>query len=231
LLFISRYYLKNYHTSVNIPAFLFQCCQIYLPTSSIVTLLLFHANCMHALTLYPCIVTSFLLLSVIKAINDNEFQIYLNTCITRLIHNTPDLSHYHTPITINNLSILMFRVVFCDILPCKMIVERRFRGAYCLHHQTSVDNNFTRHYIPEDNSEHHTRRRENLKSQNLSIFLSHGFDINAALPNICIHIALRPLPDSIQFLYFLYTPSHLDVSILLLLGSLAFNLLLQTRYG
>jgi hypothetical protein len=33
--------------------------------------------------------------------------------------------------------------------------------------ETSVDNNFTRQYIPEDNSEHHTRRRENLKS--------HGF--------------------------------------------------------
>jgi hypothetical protein len=31
--------------------------------------------------------------------------------------------------------------------------------------ETSVDNIFTRQYIPEDNSEHHTRRRENLKSQ------------------------------------------------------------------
>jgi hypothetical protein len=30
--------------------------------------------------------------------------------------------------------------------------------------ETSVDNNFTRQYIPEDNSEHHTRHRENLKS-------------------------------------------------------------------
>jgi hypothetical protein len=30
--------------------------------------------------------------------------------------------------------------------------------------ETSVDNNSTRQYIPEDNSEHHTRRRENLKS-------------------------------------------------------------------
>jgi hypothetical protein len=30
--------------------------------------------------------------------------------------------------------------------------------------ETSIDNNFTRQYIPEDNSEHHTRRRENLKS-------------------------------------------------------------------
>jgi hypothetical protein len=32
--------------------------------------------------------------------------------------------------------------------------------------ETSVDNYFTRQYIPEDNSEHHTRRRENLKSHN-----------------------------------------------------------------
>jgi hypothetical protein len=50
---------------------------------------------------------------------------------------------------------MMFRVVFWDILPCKMIVDRRFRGAYWLHHQgTSVDNHFTREYIPEDTSEH-----------------------------------------------------------------------------
>jgi hypothetical protein len=60
---------------------------------------------------------------------------------------------------------MMFRVIFWDILPCKMIVDRRFRGAYCLHHQgwmmeavrtseTSFDNHFTRQYIPEDKSEH-----------------------------------------------------------------------------
>jgi hypothetical protein len=30
--------------------------------------------------------------------------------------------------------------------------------------ETSVDNYFTRQYNPEDGSEHHTRRRENLKS-------------------------------------------------------------------
>jgi hypothetical protein len=30
--------------------------------------------------------------------------------------------------------------------------------------ETSVDNQFTRQYNPEDSSEHHTRRRENLKS-------------------------------------------------------------------
>jgi hypothetical protein len=43
-----------------------------------------------------------------------------------------------------------FRIVFWDVLPCKII----------------VDNYFTRKYIPEYNSELHTRRRENLKSQN-----------------------------------------------------------------
>jgi hypothetical protein len=30
--------------------------------------------------------------------------------------------------------------------------------------ETLVNNYFTWQYIPEDNSEHHTRRRENLKS-------------------------------------------------------------------
>jgi hypothetical protein len=30
--------------------------------------------------------------------------------------------------------------------------------------EKSVYNHFTRHYIPEDNSEHHTRHHENLKS-------------------------------------------------------------------
>jgi hypothetical protein len=30
---------------------------------------------------------------------------------------------------------MMFRIVFWDVLPCKIIVYRRFRGAYCLHHQ------------------------------------------------------------------------------------------------
>jgi hypothetical protein len=30
--------------------------------------------------------------------------------------------------------------------------------------ETSVDNHSTRQYNPEDSSEHHTRRRENLKS-------------------------------------------------------------------
>jgi hypothetical protein len=35
--------------------------------------------------------------------------------------------------------------------------------------ETSVDNYFTRQYIPEDNSELHTRRRENLKSHTKNV--------------------------------------------------------------
>jgi hypothetical protein len=37
--------------------------------------------------------------------------------------------------------------------------------------ETSVDNHFTRQYNPEDSSEHHTRRRENLKSHDNSRYL------------------------------------------------------------
>jgi hypothetical protein len=61
---------------------------------------------------------------------------------------------------------MKFRIVFWDVLPCKIIVDRRFIGTYCLHHQgsnlmmeavrtseTSVDNYFTRQYIPDENSE------------------------------------------------------------------------------
>jgi hypothetical protein len=33
--------------------------------------------------------------------------------------------------------------------------------------ETSVDNHFTRQYNPEDSSEHHTSRRENLKSHEM----------------------------------------------------------------
>jgi hypothetical protein len=43
---------------------------------------------------------------------------------------------------------MMFRIVFWDILPCKMII-----GAIRTS-EKSVDNNFTWQYIPEDNSEH-----------------------------------------------------------------------------
>jgi hypothetical protein len=40
--------------------------------------------------------------------------------------------------------------------------------------KTSVDNHFTRQYTPEDNSEHHTRRLENLKSHMVFLVISYG---------------------------------------------------------
>jgi hypothetical protein len=49
---------------------------------------------------------------------------------------------------------MMVRAVFWVILPCKMI----------------VDNHFTRQCNPEDSSEHHTRRRENLKSHTANLY-------------------------------------------------------------
>jgi hypothetical protein len=54
---------------------------------------------------------------------------------------------------------IMFRIVFWDVLPSSLMMEAVRTS------ETSVDNHFTRQYIPEDNSQHHTRRRENLKSQ------------------------------------------------------------------
>jgi hypothetical protein len=44
---------------------------------------------------------------------------------------------------------MMFRVVLWDILPSSLMMEAVRTS------ETSVDNQFTRQYIPEDNSEHH----------------------------------------------------------------------------
>jgi hypothetical protein len=64
--------------------------------------------------------------------------------------------------------------------------------------ETSVDNNFTRQYIPEDNSEHHTRRRENLKSHKnlvtsvkLNLYVSSDTHIAGVDLNILHHITVK----------------------------------------
>jgi hypothetical protein len=41
--------------------------------------------------------------------------------------------HVHVRFQVLTAASMMFRAVFWVILPCKMIVDRRFRGAYCLH--------------------------------------------------------------------------------------------------
>jgi hypothetical protein len=48
---------------------------------------------------------------------------------------------------------MKFRIVFWDVLPCKIIVDRRFRGTSARTFETSVDNYFIRQYISEDNCE------------------------------------------------------------------------------
>jgi hypothetical protein len=71
-----------------------------------------------------------------------------------------------------------------------MIVYRRFRGdddsslmmEAVRTSETSVGNHFTRQYIPEDNSEHHTRRRENLKSHINIKWLSAAYTLLLMLP-------------------------------------------------
>jgi hypothetical protein len=57
---------------------------------------------------------------------------------------------------------MKFTFVFWDVLPCKLIVDRRFRLLPLLMKaartsETSVDNYFTRQYIPEDKSERTAR--------------------------------------------------------------------------
>jgi hypothetical protein len=75
----------------------------------------------------------------------------------------------------------MFRIVFWDVLSCKMI----------------VDHHFTRQYIPEDNSEHHTRCRENLKSHIGKLMIAQDF--------IILYLA-SPSPSPIR-----HSPGLLDL--------------------
>jgi hypothetical protein len=63
--------------------------------------------------------------------------------------------------------------------------------------ETSVDNHFTRQYIPEDSSEHHTRRRENLKSHDCAL---HGdklylYSFYFKFPRECNSVVLTSLSN------------------------------------
>jgi hypothetical protein len=61
---------------------------------------------------------------------------------------------------------MKFRFIFWDELLCKIIADRliALMMEAARTSETSIDNYFTRQYIPEDKSELHTRRRENLRS-------------------------------------------------------------------
>jgi hypothetical protein len=73
-----------------------------------------------------------------------------NQCCYNISYSFCEISRSH-----GGESSMKFRFVFWDVLPCKIIVDRRFRGTCCLHHQgdESVHNYFTRQYIPEGKSE------------------------------------------------------------------------------
>jgi hypothetical protein len=56
---------------------------------------------------------------------------------------------------------MKFRFVFWTVLPCKIIVHRRFNALMmeaARTSETSVDNYFNRKYMPEDKSELHRVR-------------------------------------------------------------------------
>jgi hypothetical protein len=91
----------------------------------------------------------------------------LNTCIM------VQACLYHSQVW-NSKYIVRFEVltaasmkmtVFWYIAPCSLVeIDRRFRGAYCLHNQGSAP---TRRNIPEG-CHVHTRCRENLKSHSVT---------------------------------------------------------------
>jgi hypothetical protein len=87
-----------------------------------------------------------------------EDKLYLGVREQKRLNTTGIVNkeeHRYAP-TRKRDSSLKFRIFFWDVLPCKII----------------VDNYFTWQYIPED-SELHTRRRENLKSHVILVNYSH----------------------------------------------------------
>jgi hypothetical protein len=73
-----------------------------------------------------------------------------------LLTEKPSISYGFVRFQVLTTASMKFRFVFWDVLPCKIIIDRRFRGTCCLHHQGDlIDNYFTRQYIPEDKSELH----------------------------------------------------------------------------
>jgi hypothetical protein len=69
-------------------------------------------------------------------------------CGTIISHtNSLILIQYCVRFQVLTAANMKFRIVFWDVLPCKIIADRRFRGTCCLHHPYDH---------PEDNSELNT---------------------------------------------------------------------------
>jgi hypothetical protein len=76
--------------------------------------------------------------------------------------------------------------------------------------ETSVDNRFTRQYNPEDSSEHHTRRRENLKSHMLMV-VQHRWTV--ATRNLIIILCKRLSASFLSLLSVYFLSESIQVSL------------------
>jgi ATP:corrinoid adenosyltransferase len=91
--------------------------------------------------------------------------------------------------------------------------------------ETSVDNHFTRQYNPEDNSEHHTRRRENLKSHIHSVnnkvniagqVLHHTETSIFFLNSVTYTLHLNLLNMNVRYIHGIFVPSRTYLPFLVL---------------
>jgi hypothetical protein len=64
-----------------------------------------------------------------------KWHLHLVRCCTITLLLFEDWWSQTCPHPWMNVIQLKFRFVFWDVLPCKIIVDRRFRGACCLHHR------------------------------------------------------------------------------------------------
>jgi hypothetical protein len=118
-------------------------------------------------------------------LRSSKQSVLLRTAPARLVQRVRLQSLYHLQQTIlhhiNRLrvtdEISRFKAI---AVVCIMLCSTRYVKNICLMmeavrtSETSVDNHFTRQYNPEVSSEHHTRRRENLKSHLIYVIFSNS---------------------------------------------------------
>jgi hypothetical protein len=67
--------------------------------------------------------------------DDGLYEYHAHYDRTRVIWRNYGTKWFHVRFQVLTAASMMFRVVFSDVLPCKIIFDRRFGGTYCLHHQ------------------------------------------------------------------------------------------------
>jgi hypothetical protein len=74
--------------------------------------------------------------SIIRIKVSNQYNIVMRDVCLNLEHWWWYYTDRNAPVRYKLY--IKFRIVFWDVLPCKIIFDRRFRGACCLHHQGRV---------------------------------------------------------------------------------------------